>query len=97
MRRKHQFLVKSKNHQRTWHPGLYSECRLKSYEENYMAIGKKPTWIRPSLLATGPNPLACTASKDGPTELLLLNLSTAVLLKEPDVPDPGHGHLPAVL
>lgn len=43
---------------------------------------EKTTWIRPSLLATGPNPLPCTASKDGPTELLLLNLSTALLLKD---------------
>lgn len=84
---------KVKYHQRTWHPGLYSECGLKGYEENYMAMGKKTTWIRPSLLATGPNPLSCTASKDGPTELLLLNLSTAVL----DLPDSGHSHLPAVL
>lgn len=58
-----------------------------------MAMGKKTTWIRPSLLATGPNPLSCIASKDGPTELLLLNLSTAVL----DLPDSGHSHLPAVL
>lgn len=73
---------KFKHHQRTWHPGLYSECGLKGYEENYMALGKIPTWIRPPLLATGPNPLSCSASKASPTELLLLTLSTAMLLED---------------
>lgn len=70
---------KFKHHQRIWHPRLCSECGLKGYEENYTAIGKKPAWIRLSLQATGANPLSCTASKGGPTDLLLLNLSTAVL------------------